>query len=161
MTTHRPGCLGADCCCDGAAYTVRRHPFLIHRDCPVHSGPHGEYPDVDPRAVITGGRRDWSGVGTSQSSAGHSPFPADTAPSLIESSACAGGSGHPTSPEGEQSAGVGVAGPGAGVAAGHALEVAANVRRTRITLRRHFNFRTLGIPVPEELITEAAKDLLK
>ncbi len=65
--------------------------------------PVGEYPDVDPHAVITGGRRDWSGVGVPpsdqklppelrvranpvppKSSAGHSPLSADTAPSPSE-----------------------------------------------------------------------------
>ncbi len=66
--------------------------------------PLGEYPDVDPRAVITGGRHDWlvggtisgrMGVVFPQSSAGHSPLSADTAPSPSEPAPPLVGSGHP------------------------------------------------------------------
>lgn len=26
------------CICDGAAYEVRDHPFIVNPDCPVHAG---------------------------------------------------------------------------------------------------------------------------
>lgn len=25
-----------DCLCDGGAYEVKEHPFLVHPDCPIH-----------------------------------------------------------------------------------------------------------------------------
>ena len=28
------------CRCDGAAYEVQRHPFLVHPECPLHTNPY-------------------------------------------------------------------------------------------------------------------------
>lgn len=55
MSDHEPteGPVGL-CCCDGAAFETKKHPFIVNDSCPIHGTPNSYRPTTtDPSAAVT------------------------------------------------------------------------------------------------------------